>query len=315
MCFILMSDNYGLNQNFQYLEIELDSTAAVVSNSGITLAPALDNTNPIYDNPLFQISGKIQLKNVAAIKILEVQIPYSWYVFPQNGDNSFILRRTSGTPSDATIVIPPGNYTATQLASTLTTLCTAAATGLGFSVVFQFNSQTMKLEDSRTTAGVYSYNIVMTQQNVSMLTGYRMGPQVAIRLAQNFWVSAPYVAQLSGPNYLFVNSVTLGPLCNLYLPRTDYESNSGPQMAKVPVNVAPGGVIFWQDPDPQKYFTMDNLASLQKIDFFLSLGTNTDILPLNGLGFSLKLGLLLWTDESANYMGGSSISSAKRIRF
>ena len=315
MCFILMSsnNNYGLNESFKYLEIELDSTAAVVSNSGITFVQPLANTNAIYDNPLFQLAGKTPLKNVAALKILEVQIPYSWYVFPITGVNEFVLRYMTG-PTDVTIVIPPGNYTASQLAATLTSLCTAAATGLPFSVSFQYNPITMKIEDQRPTAGVFSYNLVMTQPYIASILGYIMGPQVALRISQNFLVSAPFVAQLSGPNYLYVNSTTLGPTCNLYLPRTDFASNAGPEMARIPVNVSPGGVIFWQDPDPQKYFSMENLASLQKIDFYLSLGTNQDILALNGQGFALKIGLLIWTDEENSYVGGSAVSSTKRIR-
>lgn len=308
------NNNYGLNESLQYLEIELDSTAAIVSNSGLTYVQPLATTNAIYDNPLFQLAGKTPLKNVAALKILEVQIPYSWYVFPTSGVNEFILRDTSG-PTDATIVIPPGNYTGSQLASTLTSLCTSAATGLSFSVAFQYNPVTMKLEDERTTSGVHTYNIVMTQPYIASILGYMMGAQVAIRTGQNVWITAPFVAQLSGPNYLYVNSTTLGPACNLYLPRTDYASNAGPEMAKIPVNVSPGGIIFWQDPDPQKYFAMDNLASLQKIDFYLSLGTNTDILPLNGQGFSLKIGILLWTDENNDYQSGNVVSSAKRIRY
>ena len=315
MCFILMAtNNYGLNESFQYLEIELDSSAAVVSNQGITLVNLLEETNPIYDNPSFQVAGKNPLKNIAAVKVLEVQIPYSWYVFPIGKVNSFVLRRVT-PPIDATIVIPPGNYTASQLASTLTSLCLTANTGLGFSVAFQYNPITMKFEDQRTSSGSFVYNILMTDQDVATALGYQMGLQVAIRLGQNIWVPASFVMQLSGPNYVYVNSTTLGPLCNLYLPRTDFTSNAGPQMAKVPVNVSPGNVIFWQDPDPQKYFTLDNLASLQKIDFYISLGKDPDILALNGAAFSLKLGLLLWTDEENDYTSGNVKSITKRTRY
>ena len=69
---------------------------------------------------------------------------------------------------------------------------------------------------------------------------------------------------------------------------------AGPQMAKIPVNVGSGSVIFWQDPDPQKWFDVENLPILNQLDFYLTLGNTTTQIPLqlNGLSFSLKLGVL-----------------------
>ena len=109
---------------------------------------------------------------------------------------------------------------------------------------------------------------------------------------------APNAALVTGPNYLYVNSSKLGQLCNLYLPKGAFNlggGNTGPQMAKIPVNVLPGGVIYWQDPDPQKWFDVENLQQLDQIDFYLTLGNTTTQIPLqlNGLSFSLKLGVLL----------------------
>jgi hypothetical protein len=65
-------------------------------------------------------------------------------------------------------------------------------------------------------------------------------------------------------------------------------------MAKIPVNANTNGVIIWQDPDPQKWFKYDQLQTMNGFDFYLSLGNTTSQLPLqlNGLSFSLKLGVL-----------------------
>lgn len=74
-------------------------------------------------------------------------------------------------------------------------------------------------------------------------------------------------------------------------------------MAKIPVDVQPGGIIYWKDPgeiffflisDPQKWFDLENLPNLMQIDFFLTLGNTIGQLPLklNGQAFSLKMGVL-----------------------
>jgi hypothetical protein len=100
----------------------------------------------------------------------------------------------------------------------------------------------------------------------------------------------------------------MGNLTDLYVPLgadTQTRGNSGPQMAKIPINVQPGGTIFWQDPTPQMFFDLENLNSLTEIDFFLTLGNNTATGPLllNGQSFSLKIGILV------NEFTNSSVSS------
>jgi hypothetical protein len=62
--------------------------------------------------------------------------------------------------------------------------------------------------------------------------------------------------QITGPNYIYINSSLLGSSCKLYLPQGN-DSTRGTlsfQMAKVPVNCNPNGVIYWIDPDPQKWY-------------------------------------------------------------
>ena len=64
-------------------------------------------------------------------------------------------------------------------------------------------------------------------------------------------IVAPNAASVTGPNYIYLNSMKLGQLTNLYLPQGAVNlggGNAGTQIAKIPVNVQPGGIIFWQDP-------------------------------------------------------------------
>jgi len=63
------ANNWGLNDNYNYFEYVFDSAD--------TLGPAFAS-NSKTDWPLFNFGRTIS--DLAAIKILEVQIPFSWYV-------------------------------------------------------------------------------------------------------------------------------------------------------------------------------------------------------------------------------------------
>ncbi len=80
----------------------------------------------------------------------------------------------------------------------------------------------------------------------------------------------------------------------------------GPQMAKTPITSQPGGITFWQDPDPQKWFDLENWASMQNVDFFISLGDNPEPVAFNGNQFSIKLGILTNVTMHSEFVGGSA---------
>jgi hypothetical protein len=131
----------------------------------------------------------------------------------------------------------------------------------------------------------------------------------AVINAQNF-------SQVTGPNYVYLNSRKLGALVDLYLPSGASNigaGNTGAQIAKIPVSVQPGGTIFWQDPDPMKYFDFENLINLSDLDLYLTLGNSSNQVPLqlNGLSFSVKIGVLVNKQVSNNLLGGNV--SANRV--
>lgn len=62
---------------------------------------------------------------------------------------------------------------------------------------------------------------------------------------------APNVASISGPNYMYLNSSAIGTQLSVLLPGGALQlgnGSAGPQIAKIPINVQPGGVIYWSDP-------------------------------------------------------------------
>ena len=108
-------NNFGLNDSLKYYEFELDS----LDNSG-----GYSSGASATDWPIFLIGGKSPLYNIAAIKIIEVQIPFSWYVI-NSGNNTFTM--TENGVSTAIVTLPIGNYTSVQLGASLAAALTLAS--------------------------------------------------------------------------------------------------------------------------------------------------------------------------------------------
>jgi len=62
---------------------------------------------------------------------------------------------------------------------------------------------------------------------------------------------------------------------------------------------------------------LENLANFASVDFFLTLGNNPTVMDLNGLNFSLKLGILVNRQVHNDNLAGLESQSrvVKRIRF
>jgi hypothetical protein len=293
-----MGDNFGLNDNYEYFEFCLDSLDADCSFNGASAAT---------DWPSFTVAAKGPLQDVVAVKILEAQIPVSWYVF-NSVNNTFVITETTGGAK--TITIPVGNYTASQLATSLSTIMTpgSAGTNATYTVTYDANLTHKFTFASNSTTNVFTftfgagYNVPGVQpnsgnKNPRLWIGFPPGDTVSSVQPTNQTIVSPNVALVSGANYIYVNSQRLGSDVDVFLPAGAFNlsgGRAGPQMAKIPVNANTNGVIIWQDPDPQKWFKYDQLQSMNGFDFYLSLGNTTSQLPLqlNGLSFSLKLGVL-----------------------
>lgn len=312
-------NNYGLNDSLKYFEFQLDSLDASSSN-----APDAAST----DWPLFLLGGKAPLSNVAAFKIIEAQIPFTYYVFNSvNTDNAstnlarWTLTETgagAGGPYFPKIAV--GNYAGgAALATALQTAINAVSSGY----VVTYNSILQKLVFTCNKVGVTDFSFTFGtntnsgNRNARLYIGFPGGVTSSISNV----ITSPNVILLSGANYVYVNSNSLGNLTNMYLPQGAVNlggGNSGPQMAKIPINCNSGEVSYWQDPDPQKWFDVENLNVLNQVDFYLSLGNTTAEIPLklNGVSFSLKLGILVNTFSHNDLGGGLAHQDRviKRIR-
>lgn len=285
-------NNFGLNDNYEYFEFELDSK---------------DTTTP-YDNsatslnwPSFLLGRP--LDDLAAMKILEVQIPFSFYTIDST-NNTFILHEAT----DLTVTIPVGSYSASSLTTALQNALNAVTTytaGTTFTTVYTvtYNTLTQKFNITANTNVSDTFYLVFGNSTDLGITNPRtylgFGPgqssnPVLTGAVNPFHASldAPFIAEITGPNYIYINSNSMGQELKLYLPEGSIGGGQlNPQMAKIPINCNPGQVIFWQTPDPQKWFDLDN--SLTKIDLYCTLGATGKKLDFNGLSFSVKIGILV----------------------
>lgn len=299
-----MGTNYGLNDTLIYRELELDSydtpTAAVATSAS-------------SDWPLFTLERP--MTDIAAMKILEVSIPFSWYVF-NSANNTFTLDEPGGT---GLVTIPVGNYTASNLPAVLGNALTAtsATGGLGgFTYTVTYSSITQKFTITATgipngdTFGLVFGPGTGPIGNVdpSVMLGAHHAQTSSVASGSVATLVMPDAALITGPVYLYVNSNTMGQLCNVYLPSgSDFLGALGPTFAKIPINTNPGGTVIWSDPDPQKWFDVERQASLNTLDLYLSLGNWSSQTPLqlNGLSFSIKLGFLLNQKDHDEIVSGS----------
>lgn len=280
--------DYGLSDSFEYKEFSLDSLDAdgpFTSSSAST------------DWPRFTIAADGPLENVAALKVLEAEISFSWDVF-NSSNNTFQINETVG--GIKTITIPVGNYTSSAMATALTTAFVTAGTSATYTVTYSGLRNRLVFTSSTNNpfSLVFGNTTDTGNSNPRLFIGFTAGTTDSATAGSFQAITTPNALLLSGPNYLYLNSTKLGPDMEVYLPRGAKnlgDGGRGPQIAKIPINTNQNGMITWKDPDPQKWFKFRQLQSLSNFDFYLTLGNTSSQTPLqlNGLGFSLKLGILI----------------------
>jgi hypothetical protein len=304
-----------------YIEFEIDSTYATVSSiTGFTP----------QDAPSIALGRN--LTNVVGAKIMECNIPFSYYQVSAQLDllrksaypeNLFTINLGGFSVPRYDVTVPEGFYNATTLcAAVKLAIETSWLTPVGGdllpgakTVTVTYSTVTGKITIViNSVAGFFTdqLNLIFSLSSYPSSLAQTLGaanqnlaPMIGTSPFVTTW-TLPYIAQITGPNNLYINSSTLGNICKAYIPESALSTGeTNPQMAMVPVNVNPGGVIWWQDPVPNEVFDTKNLYSISRVDFYLTAGTSSNPLKLNGLGFQLKLVLYIKNNESGTSMSGS----------
>lgn len=278
--------------NVDYYEYVLDSYDSIRPYQ----AGFDTNVWPFYqfENPVDEIEG---------LKILQVIVPFSFYTV-NTLNNTFIVNNISDATTH-TITVPVGTYTAATLVSTLQSVMTAT-TGVTWTV--SYDNTIAKLNFSTTPVKTFNFEFGLSSEyldddvtNMRRILGFGAGTTLNGTSQQS-----PNVPAITGPDYLYLNSETIGPYMNMHLPAGFGKSNGGlgPECCKFANNADYTGLIVYDDPYPQHFFTTTGINSLQAIDFYLTLGRESRALNLNGLGFQVKLGIFRRkVAQNSQYMG------------
>lgn len=295
----------GIDPALNYVEFYLDSLDTFQTPSA---------SSSTRDWPQFLMSKP--LTNVAAMKILEAQIPFTWYVF-NTSNNQFTLQEDIGAP--VTIFVPIGNYSSTSLSAVLSSiLTTSSPNGRTYTVTYSGSSSTQpntgKFTFTSSVAAVFTFTFGGTEGDTDpgIYLGFRGSTPISSTIGGI--LVAPNVANITGPNYLYLKSNRMGSLFTTYLPQgADKLGSNISEVAKIPVNVQPNGVIYWQDPAPELWFDFENMSNLSDIDFYFTLGNTSAQSPLqfNGASFSLKLGILV--NKGSHSQQQSGVASQQRV--
>lgn len=287
---------FGLAGNLKYNEWLMDSNERS--------AGSLDHPEYVFPNDFHEVVG---------FKVLEAQIPFTYYTVDTT-NNSFTLLENNLVPHTVTLNV--GNY---QTPSMITELSRAlnAAGGAG-SYAVSYNPTTLKFTVTNNGSGnpfILRFSDTSGATNPRLLLGFNGGDNLSTSGAGGFLV-APNVGNLAGPDYIFLCSNRLGILNNESLRRGDL-NQSGPVIARIPVDVNAGGVIAYTDPDPHKYYEIDaNVLAEADLYIAMNLASAQSLKPLslNGLGFSVKIAFITVDTLGVKRSAGVQIGGrAKRV--
>jgi len=276
-----------LNQTFEYVELALDSWDST-TGGGTYFENSTSAVNQIqYSWPQYYFTRDNY--TVAGMKVISAEIPFVFDTVT-SANNTFVIN-ISGTPT--TITIPVGTYTGTSLAAQLQVLLAAVSAGF----VVTWSATTLRFTFTMSAAVSWSLNFSSRRTAYSLL-GF-LPDSITSATGAGSSIVSPTAATPTGPYYLYLNSRAIGSLVAFKLPDGAAPA-SGPELCRLPINANFGEVIFYNDPDPEKYFDFFVGQQLGNFDLYLTLGSDQYQKPLDmkGVAWSVKLGLLVYRDAS-----------------
>jgi hypothetical protein len=222
----------------------------------------------------FTYSFNKDIIRIIELRIDFIQIQYTFYsINPLNNVLSF-----NGGAITATI--PPGNYSVVSLATTLQTVINTAFGDT--STLVTFSNSTFLLTITRGT----NFNVdSFKDQSISTaapILGYGISTTSGLTATGN------YALNISGPNYLILNSIYLSNLINNKM--IAFDGNYNNAIAAIAVNTTPGNIILVkaQDYVPIIYSIKHNIYANDVIDFTLT-DEFGNIIDLKGSPVTMQL--------------------------
>jgi len=170
-----------------------------------------ENFNQLTHDPSDYVLNLSQpITNVTKIKLVDVSIPMSWYVFSGDYGTNYVDISSNGTQS--TLTIAEGNYDS----STIITALNNAATTSSLSIVFSYNSINGKISVVNNTGNTIQINWYYPintgscgyaqgqkmDYNLGWLLGFRERSNL---LSNGITLTASSILNVKGFDYLFIS--------------------------------------------------------------------------------------------------------------
>lgn len=239
--------------------------------------PSIDASSQDYANFTISFLTAIRFRQVIP---LNVTIPFGWY--PVNANNNIIkFKDTGGTTRTATLTNE--TYTSSQLATSIASAMNAAG-GTG-TYACSFNSQTNKFTINETS-GPSNFQLLFgtggTGQ-INLLIGYNSTDHTGAAT-----YTSDNVANVSGPNYIYITSNSLAQQENLNMRNL----RRGNTLLKIPIGVNPGSTVVWDNRLTEYGINYENEITLNQLDIALYNPDGTQV-NMNGLPWSISLAFMI----------------------
>lgn len=299
------------DEEMEYIEVYLDSY-----DCSSSFSPAHTSLNW----PKFLLNNR-QLDNITSVKVLECSIPNTNYLFFDN-EYKYIYVDEYSSGSASGFEIPEGSYTATNLASTISSAINSC--GLSKTYTVTVSETTGKLViTSNTTVPLDHFKLYSYSQKTAKILGLTYnGLGISNGISSTLYISSANLAVLTGTNvvditggsqFYYINSQLLGSLIDVQLPSNGVYGSSGVnnrQIAKVPIQGNTWDITFWQEPCPDRWFQVGNINLNNGLDLYISNSQEINTpLNFNGMTFSIKLGLQRKKERIVNVYNGNSFTS------
>ena len=231
--------------------------------------------------PHFQFDQDID--NSEFFQVHRVSVPTTYYVFDETS-NSFTLDGT--TTGNHLITWPPGNYTAEEWVNLMTVV-------LGdHGIDVEYSSITNKL--TFFSIAVFGFNIQFKNSTPSSNGYAELGfahnvLYESVNYIVTHRIEAPFAAQFSGPNFMYLRSNMASVFNNedLFFSNTTVTSTGGDILAMVPIDQNRNSVVFYVD--QSNHMIPWRSRTNKRINMYFTLGRRTKPLDFNGHSFQVRL--------------------------
>lgn len=216
----------------------------------------------------FTVTLSTPITRVKNFYIRSVEIPFSYYVV--NSVNNTLTINDTGLVNRS-VTITAGNYTSTTLITEV--LARLGTIGSMSNWTMTFNTQTYKY-----TLGASTDFIVLASSTFAPIIGFLTNSARATSATSDSAIN------LSGPNYLYVNSTNLS---KMRANNTYVATSTSTCIHRVVVDVGPSDIII-DRPAAKNRISLNSKDTIDTIDLQLNDPQNNAV-NLNGLNWSIEI--------------------------